>query len=141
MKLIRASYYGRLSAAEIEHCGRIFTGFAKLHPDDELRASKFAGPALAEKRAQIKALKYELKLKKEKCDECRKFVKACETYKNWDKDSPTAKAVYRQLNRRIKEVNKLIDIINDKMDEAVNWDSHRQIVTNALRAKKENREK
>ena len=37
---------------------------------------------------------------------------AIEGYKDFDKNSPTAKVMYRQLNQRIKKVNKLIDEIN-----------------------------
>jgi hypothetical protein len=42
-------------------------------------------------------------------------VKACEQYKNWDKNSPSAKIIYRQLNLKIRKVNELTDIINQKM--------------------------
>ena len=68
-------------------------------------------------RAQLKALKAERAFLLTKCEECRKFVKACSQCKGWDKNSTTAKAIYRQLNRRIKKVNALTDTINQ-----LEWD-------------------
>ena len=100
------------SYAKVKHMDHIFTGKAVLHPDDPW--SDFTGCRYAEMRGQIKALKYEYKIKKAKCEECRKFVKAVSQYKNFDKESSTAKAMYRQLNRRIKEVNKIADNITEK---------------------------
>jgi hypothetical protein len=99
----------------IEHMGKQFSGIASLHPDDKDKASKYAGCSYAETRAEIKALKYERKIAKEKAEEFRKIVKACEQYKNWDKNSPSAKIIYRQLNLKIRKVNELTDIINQKM--------------------------
>ena len=101
----------KVSTVEIEHMGKPFTDYAYCHPDDEW--SEFTGCRIAETRATIQALKYERTIKIKKCEECRKFVKAVEQYKNFDKTSSTAKAMYRQLNRRIKEVNDLTDLINN----------------------------
>lgn len=117
MRFINSMYDSKTgySTVTIEHMGKRFFGTASLHPDDKDKASKYAGCAYAETRAEIKALKYERKIVKEKAEECRKLVKACEQYKNWDKDSPSAKIIYRQLNVRIKKVNKLTDAINHKM--------------------------
>ena len=100
------------STVKVEHLGKCFFGEAKLNPADRDRASEIIGCQYAEARAQIKALKYEMKLEKAKCEECRKFVKACEMCKDWDPDSKVAKVVYRQLSRRIKKVNALADEIN-----------------------------
>ena len=117
MKFISSMYDSKTgySTVTIEHMGKRFFGTASLHPDDKDRASKYAGCSYAETRAQIRALKYERRLAKKEAEEFRKFVKACEQYKNWDKNSPSAKIVYRQLNIRIKKVNKLADEINKKM--------------------------
>ena len=98
------------SCVKIKYKDHIFTGYAICHPDDEW--SEFIGCGYAEIRAQIKALKWELKQKKKACDECRKFVRAVSQYKNFNKEDGSAKAMYRQLNRRIKEVNNIIDEIN-----------------------------
>lgn len=121
MKLINAYFDEKngISYATVQHningIKRRFEGIAKLHPEDN--KSKFTGCRYAETRAQIKALKAERESLIKKCEECRKFVKACAQYKSWDKSSPTAKAVYRQLNRRIKEVNELTDRITQ-----LQWD-------------------
>ena len=94
----------------IRHRKHIYPGYAICHPDDEY--SKYTGCRYAEMRAKIAALKAEHKQKKAACEECGKFVKAVSQYKKFNKEDPTAKAMYRQLNRRIKEVNKLVDKIN-----------------------------
>lgn len=118
MKLIDAWFEESTgkSYATVEHLGRRYQGVAKLHPEEE-NASRFTGCRYAEMRAQIKALKNERKEKMAVCEECRKFIKACSQYKGWDKESSTAKAIYTQLNKRIKEVNKLTNEINHLM-----WD-------------------
>ena len=95
----------RKSVVFVKHKGQHFTGVSWCHPDDNW--SEITGCRIAEIRAQINALKYEHKLAKEKCEECRKFVKAVEQYKCFNPDDPSAKAMYRQLNRRIKAVNDL----------------------------------
>lgn len=93
----------------VSYKGNTFNGKAKLHPDDEW--SNFTGCRYAEMRAEIKALKDEWKKKKAACEECRKFVVAVSQYANFDKSSPSAKAMFRQLNRRIKEVNEIAEQI------------------------------
>jgi hypothetical protein len=121
MKLINAYLDENtgISYAIVEHTingtKRRFEGIARIHPEDT--PSKFTGCRYAEMRAQIKALKAERHSLICKCEECRKFIKACSQYKNWDKESPTAKAIYTQLNKRIKAVNKITDKINE-----LEWD-------------------
>jgi len=95
----------RLSEVVIEHRGENFYGYAKCHPDDEW--SEFAGCRLAELRAQIKALKSDYQEAKARYEECRKFVNAIKTYKNFNAEDASAKAMFRQLNRRAREVNLL----------------------------------
>lgn len=94
----------------IEHKGHLYHGSAYCHPDDDW--SKFTGCRYAEERAIIKALKREYQEKKAKCEECRKFVVAIQQYTKFNAEDPTAKAMFRQLNCRIKEVNKLADEIS-----------------------------
>ena len=102
-----------VSVVTVEHRGKQYIGQAHLHPDDKDNWSEFTGCRYAEMRAQIAALKQEHKEKKQACEECRKFIKSVSCYKNFDKSSPIAKDMYKQLNVRIKEVNKLADIINN----------------------------
>ena len=115
MKFIE-SHYNRENGSStviIQHLGKKFVGDAKFNPEDETGASEFAGCAYAETRACIKAYKYELELAKIKVQEARDFVKSCECYKNFDKESPTAKAIYRQLNQREKRVRDLTQYIKE----------------------------
>ena len=116
MKFITSTYSPyKTTTVYLEHLNKLFTGIARLHPEDADRASEIVGGRIAETRATIEALKYEHKLAKEESEIIRKFVKKCEEYKNFDKTSPTAKAMYRQLSLKIKKVNKLADTINDLM--------------------------
>ena len=100
------------STVVIEHKGNEYVGQAKCHPNDKF--SEFTGYRNAQERAEINALKDEWKQKKHDCDECRKYLIAVSQYAGFDKESSTAKAMFRQLNRRIKEVNKLAEIISKK---------------------------
>lgn len=101
-----------LSIVSVEHKGNNYQGSAKLHPDDVW--SEFTGCRFAEERAEIKALKAEYKQKRHDCEECRKFVAAIRQYSKFNPEDPSAKAMFRQLNRRIREVNLLADEINRK---------------------------
>ena len=100
------------STVVIEHKGSKYMAYAKCLPDDTF--SEFTGCRYAQERAEINALKDEWKQKKHDCDECRKYLIAVSQYAGFDKESSTAKAMFRQLNRRIKEVNKLAEIISQK---------------------------
>jgi hypothetical protein len=125
-----------VSTSTIQHKGKLYTGTAKLHPEDAAKVSRFAGCILADLRAQVKALKAELKEEKANCEAIRKFVKACTYCKNWDPTSATAKVVYRQLNIKIKRVNELIDMINAK-EQAIFTKIHsRDAVLKALEQQK-----
>lgn len=124
------------SSVVIEHLGKNFVGIAKLHPDDAKNASAFAGCSYAESRATINALKYERKILKEEAETCRKFIKACECYKGWDPKSSSARAAYRQLNRKIKKVNDITDLINKEMELLDRFIMQRSIVLKAFEQKK-----
>lgn len=119
----------------IKYKNKFYTGFAKLHPDDADKASRFAGCRFAEERACIKALKDELKQKRHDCDECRKFVRAIKNYNAFDSESATAKVILRQLNCRIKEVNKLIDEINQRESDLQAHIQRQDLIVNALQRK------
>ena len=89
-----------------------YYGSAKRHEEDSW--SEFTGCRYAEQRAEIKALKDYHKQKKAECESIRKFIHSLECYKDFDKENPTAKTVYRQLNKRIREVNEIADEINKR---------------------------
>ena len=138
MQLIESYFNETLgkSISVVKHRKRQYYGYAWVHPEDEKIASKYTGCRYAEMRAEIKALKAEHKREKTACEECRKFVKACSQYKNFDKDSSTAKAMYRQLNRRIKRVNQLADEINKKINDLDIAIKQKEIVHKALKRKR-----
>lgn len=117
MKFINSIFDKEKGTSEVtmEHLGQYFVGKARLHPDDKDKISEYAGCSYAEARATIAALKYERKLAKEKSENIRKFIKACECCKAWDSESPVAKVAYRQLNKYIQKVNHLTETINDMM--------------------------
>ena len=129
------------SFVKIKYKGKYYLGIAKLHPDDVDKASKFAGCRFAEQRAIIKALKDELKQKRAACEECRKFVNAITNYTNFNPETPTAKAMFRQLNCRIKEVNNIIDEINATQEGLEKSIRQHTVVVNAIQAKKANQDK
>ena len=140
MKLIYTSFEkdsnGKPSFAEIEHKNKCYYGIAWVHPDDTDRANQYEGCRIAHERAIIKALKADYKEKKAACEECRKFVKAVTQYKNFNQNDPSAKVMFRQLNRRIKEVNRLADEINRRMKDLNTSITQREIVINAIERKK-----
>lgn len=125
-----------ISTVTVQHLGKKFDGYAWGHPDDKENWSEFAGCSYAETRAMIEALKYERKLAKEKADAAIDFLKSCECYKNFDKDSETAKVLYRQINQRVKKVNDLADKINDLYIELDKSIKRRNVVINALKRKR-----
>ena len=129
------------SVVVVKHKKQLYEGTAKLHPEDKEKASKYTGCRYAELRAEIKALKEEHQKEKNACEEVHKFVKACSQYTNFDETSPTAKAVYRQLHRRIKRVNDLADLINKKMQDLDIAIRQKEIVSNALQQKIKKRNK
>ena len=135
MKFISSSYDEETgkSVVVLQHMGKKFKGVAHVHPNDREIASSFAGCEYAEIRAMIQALKYERRRMKERADAAIEFVHACECYKGFIKDSKSAKAVYRQLNRRIARVNELADEINDLYKQLEQKQNKRQIIINAVK--------
>ena len=141
MKFISSLYDGArgFSSVVMEHLGINFVGTARVHPDDAKKASEYAGCGYAEARAIIEALKYERKLLKEDAEVCRKFIKACECYKGWDPKSPSARAAYRQLNRRIKKVNDITEEINERMFNLDQYIWKRNVTLKAFDRNKQNK--
>ena len=125
-----------ISFVIMQHLGKKFKEHAYLHPDEK-NPSKYAGCRFAELRAKIEGLKYERTILKNKSDMALDFVKSLECYKDFDKDSPTAKCIYRQLNKRIDKVNKITDEINETMDELDKTILQRTVVVNAIERKKD----
>ena len=137
MKFIESGYNPTtgISYVVMQHLGKKFKGIAKLNPS-EPEGSSYAGCYYAELRAKIKALKYERALAKQKSDMALDFVKSIEGYSKFNKEDPSAKVVYRQLNQRIKKVNDLADQINTTYKELDSAIRRRDIVTKAIDRKK-----
>lgn len=138
MKYHTSNYNSENNAAMVwvQHLGHIFSGTAHAHPEEEY-PSEFVGCEVAERRAVISALTYERKLAKEDLKKYQDFVKACECYKNWNKEDPSAKIVYRQLNRRIKQVNDLTEEIKNCEDLLKRYLVTREVLKKRLKEKKE----
>ena len=143
MKFINSSYDAEsgLSKVTMQHLGKKFTEQARLNPAEQEKGSEYAGCYYAELRATIKALKYERKLAKEKADMALDFVKSVEGYSKFDKEDPSAKAMYRQLNQRIKKVNDLADEINACYRELEYAIHNRVTILNAIEHKKKLQDK
>jgi hypothetical protein len=137
MKFISSDYDENtgISTVVMQHLGKKFTEQAFFHPEDK-NPSKYAGCRFAEIRAIIKALKYERAIAKNKADMALDFVKSLECYAGFNKNTPEAKLMYRQLNKRIKRVNDLTDKINAAIQDLDISIRQRNIVTNALERKK-----
>lgn len=128
---------GAKTVVFMEHLGRTFKGVSVCCEEDLKHYSKIRGGRIAEEKATIKALKYERKIEKEKCEEIRKFIKACQGYKNWENDSFTAKVIYRQLNRRIAKVDKITDEINSRLETLQRLYTYQKVVLSSLDRKKD----
>ena len=128
-----------ISIVMLEHLGKKFAGQAYLHPDDEATASEIVGCEYAEIRATMNALKYERKLKKHDYKVIENFIKACNCYNNFNKESLSARVMYRQLNRKKKEINDLTKDIERFEGELKELISRREKIMEKMKAKKENK--
>lgn len=97
--------------------GNIYTGISTLAEEDKPFASKYTGCRYAKEKAVIKMLKAERLEKKEECENLRKFIHQLQNFKNFDAETPTAKCVFRLMNRKIKEVNNITIEINKRLFE------------------------
>lgn len=138
MKFISSNFWKDTGESRVimQHLGKKFFGFAHLHPEDD-KPSEYTGCSLAEKRATIKALKYEHKIAKEEAEAARLFVRNCESYAKFNKDDDSAKCMYRQLNKKIKRVNDLADDINDLYDSIYREIHMRERILKKLNESKE----
>ncbi len=83
-----------------------FSGNAMLAKGDDW--SHIFGCRLAELRATIKAINDMIKTKRDEYKIIENFIKAVSCYKDFDPASKTTKCMYRQLNRKKIEINRLI---------------------------------
>lgn len=95
----------------IQHMGEKFVGIAKLHPDDKNRSSVLVGGRYAEMRATIKALKYEKRILKQEYNIIKNFYTNCTQCKGYQIDSNMDKIFRKQLYKRQKRINEIIEDI------------------------------
>lgn len=98
------------SCVTIEHKGKEYTGKAHLHPDDKF--SNITGCQYAEMRAIVKALKNDLKEARKDYNNCKNFVTSVTQCKIFNNEEKTAKAIFKQLNKKEKVVISLQNAIN-----------------------------
>ena len=119
MKFITSDYNSETgsSTVVVKHLGVIFVGWADLHPEDKPYGSMYTGCTIAEIRATIKALRYELKLAEDEARYCKSLVNSCTSCKNFNKYSKSSKVLFRQYNRRVKRVQDIKDEIKDLKEQ------------------------
>lgn len=97
--------------------GDIGSGKARLHEEDREYGSELVGCGIAHARARINLKKKRYQRLKAECEANRKFVQTVMSYKNFDKTSDTAKCMFKQMNAKIAEVNRLATEISNDMTE------------------------
>ena len=97
--------------------GDIGCGKARLHEEDREYGSELVGCGIAHARAHINLKKKRYQRLKAECEANRKFVQTVMSYKNFDKTSDTAKCIFKQMNAKIAEVNRLATEISNDMTE------------------------
>lgn len=136
MYFIKSSYNEKdgISKVIVQHLGKKFIGFARCHPEEE-NPSSFAGCAIAELRAEIKALKYERKILKQEADAVKIFVNNCKNYKLYNSSDKTSIVMHHQLNTMIDRVNDITDEINKRTKAIELTLNKRENIINAINKK------
>lgn len=116
----------KCSITTVQHFGRYFEGKAKVSPEEE-NISELFGGRLSESRAVLHALQYEKQIRFEEYHTISNFVKSCCNTKRFDKESPSAKVIFHQLNiskkryedskEKVKAVKKAIKKMMDDRDK------------------------
>ena len=94
-----------LSRVWLKNGKREYLGMAHLAEGDDW--SHIFGCSIAEIRATIKIINDILKDKRKDLKVIENFVKALKCYKNFDENSNTTACIYRQLNRKKVEIERL----------------------------------
>ena len=102
-----AEYSNGSSRVVVQYKGKNFYGVALLHPDDKEFGSEIMGCSIAEARAVISAINYELTHQRQALKACEAFVCGCTDTQRFDPESPSAKTVFRQLSVRRKYIKEL----------------------------------
>lgn len=115
----------KCSTTLVQHLGCVFYGDAIAAPD-EVNLSQLFGGRLSEARAILHALQYERSVRENEYRTISNMVKACCNTKRFDKESPSAKTIFHQLNiskkrykdskEKVKAVKKAIKEMMDDRD-------------------------
>lgn len=108
-KLKYNSHNGKTIACLKSKRGNSFWGTADIHPDDKKYQSERFGKDLALTRAELSAAEFMLAEARTKLKVIDNFLSNLSCCNNFDKESPTAKAVFRQRNMVAKELEAAID--------------------------------
>lgn len=94
----------------------IYTGYAKVHPLDKENASEYAGCAIAESRAWIKALKSRRRRTKIKLNTIEEVIKDINlNANNYIDVSKRLNILFKKYTKEIKEIDKNIEEINNSI--------------------------
>lgn len=87
----------KYSTTVMRHMGKYCEGVAIAAPD-EPHPSELFGGRLSEARAMLDGFQYEKNIRKREYKAIENLVKACLCTKDFDKESPSAKVLFHQLN-------------------------------------------
>lgn len=121
MRVVHESYdpLQMRAVVTVRHKGKDFTAIAQCLPEDKEFASELTGCRLAHLKAQIKALMYEHRELKKETNACINMMKQISTCKEWDYPDcdPLTIRLEGYVNRKIRDVDKLADIITAAIKE------------------------
>ena len=140
IKLVNAEYIpsSGVSYAVIKTKYGMFSGKARLHPDDKEKASNYIGCEYAEARATAKALKAELKEKRLILKEFENFEKRMKGYKNYNPYSFEMSKLRKKIYELRAEVEDLKKTINGVENTIKKTDISRQNFLERFNKDKEN---
>ena len=129
------------STVILKYKNKLYSGEAYLHPSDIGYGSTYTGCTIAEIRATIEVLKDKINEAKAEYKVCKNFVSACSCYNKFNAEDPSAKAVFRQLNRKKANINKLYrEIENLKEQEKTIIDARDKYIQKRKQAEYESKE-
>lgn len=122
--------------AEVRYKGHNYYGYAYCNPEDY--ENGMLGQWIAEQRAEISALKNELKKAKEEYNTCKHFVSGIFGYKNFDWSSVDAWYIRKQLyfrKRNIKNIKDAITVRKQAIEQKVEQHENYMKQVNRIRKK------
>lgn len=108
-KLKYNNHNGKTTACLKNKRGDSFWGIANIHPEDKEWQSERFGKDLALTRAELSAAEHMAAEARTKLKIIDNFLSNLSCCNNFDKESPTAKTVFRQRNMAAKELDAAID--------------------------------